>query len=406
MYGLPQYVCENCGFVASLDKRLYICPVCGDPLTIMFDDKEMSFIPSGKGVWRYSSMLPITGKGAISLNEGGTQLHQSVRLYREIGVGSLMFKNEGLNPTASFKDRGMTVAVTKAFQEGAHGVICASTGNTAASLAAYAARAGIAGYVVVPEGAVATGKLMQARAYGAEIIHIKGNFDDALKAVSSLAMESNELYLVNSINPYRIEGQKTMAFEIYEDVGIPDWISIPVGNAGNITALWKGFKELYRIGVAKKLPRLIGVQAEGAAPIYRAFINGASSIEPVNNPSTVATAIRIGKPASWRRALKAIRESHGIMVAVSDEEIMSAYYSLSSKEGVFVEPASAASFAGLRKLSTQGLFKGNEMVVAILTGHGLKDPESAAKVPKKELTVEPTKEAIAGAILSPARVFR
>ncbi len=392
---LPKYKCENCGYEESLDKNMYFCPKCGDPLTIVYEENELQeAVFKGKGVWRYKNVLPINSEKPVTLNEGGTPLHESVKLYKEIGVKELRIKNEGLNPTGSFKDRGMTVGVTKAVELGARSVICASTGNTAASLSAYAARAGIKSFVVVPEGAVALGKLAQARAAGAKIVKVRGNFDYALKMVRSLAATTNETYLLNSVNPFRIEGQKTLAYEIIEEYGVPDWIFIPVGNAGNITALWKGLKEMKSIGLIERLPKLAGVQAEGASPIYRAFAEQKDEITPVQNPQTIATAIKIGNPASWRRAMRAVKESGGVMLSVSDEEILEYQKKLSSKEGIFVEPASAASIAGLAKAALQNLVGKNDRVVAVVTGNGLKDPDSLMKINAEEVTIDADMEAL------------
>ncbi len=386
---LPKYKCENCGYEESLDKNIYFCPRCGDPLTIVYDEDELHGISfKGKGVWRYKDVLPVSSEKPVTLNEGGTPLHQSVSLYKEIGIKELWIKNEGLNPTGSFKDRGMTVGVTRALELGARSVICASTGNTAASLSAYAARAGLRSYVVVPEGSIALGKLAQARAAGAKIVKVRGNFDYALKMVRTLATMTTETYLLNSVNPFRIEGQKTLAYEIIEEYGSPDWIFIPVGNAGNITALWKGLKELKSIGLLEKLPKLAGVQAEGASPIYRAFAEQKEEIIPIQNPQTVATAIKIGNPASWRRAMRAVKESGGVMLSVSDQEILEYQKKLSSKEGIFVEPASAASIAGLAKASLHNIVDKNDRVVAVVTGNGLKDPESLMKIDTEEVTID------------------
>lgn len=398
---MPFYKCDNCGFEESLDKNLYFCPRCGDPLTIYFDKEELEKAKfEGKGVWRYKDVIPVDKEKAITLNEGGTPLHKSLRLYRDIGVKELRIKNEGLNPTGSFKDRGMTVGVTRALELGAKSVICASTGNTAASLSAYAARAGLKAFVVVPNESVAIGKMAQARAAGANIVKVKGNFDVALDLVKKIASESSSVYLLNSVNPFRIEGQKTLAYEIVEEYGVPDWIFIPVGNAGNITALWKGLKELREMGVIDRLPRLGGVQAEGASPIYKAFAENRDYIIPEKEPKTVATAIKIGKPASWRRALRAVRESKGVMLKVSDEEITEYQGKLSSMEGIFVEPASAASVAGLAKAVKLGYVSRDESVVAIATGNGLKDPDSLLKLKANEVLAEAEIDSLKSVIFS------
>ncbi len=334
---------------------------------------------------RYKNYLPVTEKTPIvTLLEGDTPLIEAENLRVSLGVDSKIYlKYEGLNPTGSFKDRGMTVAMSKAVEEGASAVICASTGNTSASAAAYAAKAKLKCVVLIPQGAVALGKLSQALIHGAEVIAIKGNFDDAL----NLAREISAKYpvvLVNSINPNRIEGQKTAAFEIVDSLGdAPDYHFIPVGNAGNITAYWKGYKEYGKILRDKrklKLPRMMGFQAEGAAPIVRGH--------PVKKPRTIATAIRIGNPASWKRAEEARDESKGVIDIVTDKEIIEAYKMLSSVEGLFVEPASAAGVAGLVKYVHQGYFSRPSTIVCILTGHGLKDPDRAIKVAQKVRVVK------------------
>ena len=334
---------------------------------------------------RYKKYLPVTEKTPIvTLLEGDTPLIEAENLRVSLGVDCKIYlKYEGLNPTGSFKDRGMTVAVSKAVEEGASTVICASTGNTSASAAAYAAKAKLKCVVLIPEGAVALGKLSQALIHGAEVLAIKGNFDDAL----SLAREISDKYpvvLVNSINPHRIEGQKTAAFEIVDSLGnAPDYQFMPVGNAGNITAYWKGYKEYKTIFLEKvklKLPRMMGFQAEGAAPIVRGY--------PIKRPRTIATAIRIGNPASWKKAEEARDESKGVIDTVTDKEIIEAYKMLASLEGFFVEPASAASVAGLAKYVRKGYFSRPSTIVCILTGHGLKDPDRAIRVAQKVKVVK------------------
>ena len=315
---------------------------------------------------RYGKFLPVTEKTPnLSLNEGSTPLIPLVNLSEELGV-RVYAKYEGANPTGSFKDRGMVLAVAKALEEGSRAIICASTGNTSASAAAYAARAKLKAIVLIPEGKIALGKLAQAMIYGAIVLQVKGNFDKCLEMVKEVA-QKYPITIVNSINPYRLEGQKTAAFEVVDDLGdAPDYHFIPVGNAGNIYAYWKGYKEYYQCGLAKKLPKMMGFQAEGAAPIVRGH--------PVENPETVATAIRIGNPANWEKAVLARDESGGDIDVVSDEEILRAQKLLAQKEGIFCEPASAASIAGLLKKHKQGTFKGGEVVVCTLTGNGLKDP--------------------------------
>jgi threonine synthase len=333
----------------------------------------------GTGVLlRYREFLPITpSTPVISLGEGDTPLVKSANLGRELGCEELYFKLEGCNPTGSFKDRGMVVAVAKALEEKSHAIMCASTGNTSASAAAYGARCGLATVVLVPKGDVAMGKLAQAIAYGAKVVVVRGNFDAALTLVRQLTRRLN-ITLVNSVNPYRIEGQKTAAFEVVDVLGdAPDYLCIPVGNAGNITAYWKGFVEYQRLGRAERRPCMMGFQAEGAAPIVR----GAA----VPNPTTVASAIRIGNPASWQGAVAARDQSGGAIEMVTDEEILTAYRSLPSREGIFCEPASAASFAGFTKLVRQGLDVRGKRVVCVITGSGLKDPERARQSAQTEL---------------------
>ncbi|MEM3407260.1 MAG: threonine synthase [Nitrososphaerota archaeon] len=366
--------CINCKEKYDANKVIYNCN-CGGLLEVKYEDIKISkdFKKRKINVWKYKEFLPIIEeKKIISLNEGGTPLYFCKRISKEINL-SIFIKNEGANPTGSFKDRGMTVGVTKALELRMNEVACASTGNTSASLAAYAARAGIKAYVFIPYGKIALGKLAQALVYGAEIIAIKGSFDDALKKVLSL---SSKMYILNSINPFRLEGQKTIAYEIFDQLRyVPDKVIVPVGNAGNISAIWKGFKEYYEYGFIKELPKMIGVQAKGANPIVRMFKNKKESLKPIKNPKTIATAIRIGSPVNWPKAIKAIKESNGIILDVSDKEIINAQYLLASKEGIFVEPASAASIAALLKLSKESFFDKKEKIVCIATGSGLKDPD-------------------------------
>lgn len=320
-------------------------------------------------IQQYKDYLPVTNETPmLSLNEGNTPLLPLHTLSEQLGI-ELYVKVEGANPTGSFKDRGMVMAVAKAVEEGSQTVICASTGNTSAAAAAYAARAGIRCIIVIPEGKIAMGKLAQAVMYGAEIISIEGNFDQALKIVRSLS-ESSPITLVNSVNPYRIEGQKTAAFEICVQLGgaAPDVLAIPVGNAGNITAYWKGFKE-YNERHKTGLPEMHGFEAEGSAAIVRNKV--------IENPETVATAIRIGNPASWSSAVQAAEESNGKIDEVSDAEILEAYKLMARNEGVFAEPGSCASIAGIMKQVKSGEIKKGSKVVAVLTGNGLKDPNIA-----------------------------
>lgn len=338
---------------------------------------------------RYKEYLPVTDETTVvTLNEGNTPLIFAGNLSKFVGRDVKVYlKYEGLNPTGSFKDRGMTMAISKALEEGSKAVICASTGNTSASAAAFSAKAGLKCVVLIPKGAIALGKLAQALIHGAQVIAVKGNFDDALKLVREIS-DKYPITLVNSLNPYRIEGQKTGAFEICDYFGgkAPDYHAIPVGNAGNITAYWKGYKEYKERGMIKNLPKMIGFQAAGAAPIVKKKI--------VRKPETIATAIRIGNPASWKQAEEARDGSGGLIDMVTDKEILSAYKLLAEKEGVFVEPASAASVAGVIKMSGEGYFDNRSTIVCILTGHGLKDPDRAIASVKKPKIVEADLKAV------------
>jgi threonine synthase len=323
-------------------------------------------------LFKYKDLLPITPETPLfSIGEGDTPLVKCDGLAEEVGCGELYLKLEGCNPTGSFKDRGMVVAVAKALEANSKAIMCASTGNTSASAAAYAAYCRLTAIIVVPEGKIALGKLAQAIVYGAKILAIDGNFDQALNIVRTLT-EEHPVTLVNSLNPHRIEGQKTAAFEIIDILGeAPDYLFIPVGNAGNITAYWKGFVEYHQAGRAKKTPKMMGFQAAGAAPIVLGHA--------IEEPETVATAIRIGNPASWQKAVAARDESGGIIDMVSDDEILSAQKLLATRAGVFGEPASAASLAGLIKLSHQGTDFSGKKVVCVITGTGLKDTDTALK---------------------------
>ncbi len=337
----------------------------------------------------YRKFLPVTDRTpVVTLCEGNTPLIRATRLAQQIAPGiDLYLKIEGANPTGSFKDRGMTMAISKAVEAGAKAVICASTGNTSASAAAYGARAGLAVYVLIPAGKIAMGKLSQAMMHQATVIQIEGNFDQALTIVKELSVR-HHIELVNSLNPYRIEGQKTAAMEVCDQLGDAPTIHVlPVGNAGNITAYWKGYQEYRAANQSTRLPRMIGFQASGAAPIVLGHI--------VENPQTVATAIRIGNPASWQAALNAMKESSGAIDSVTDEEILQAYRTVAATEGVFCEPASAASVAGVMKLSKQGGLREGETVVCTLTGHGLKDADTAISVSVQPKTVRATREDVA-----------
>lgn len=323
-------------------------------------------------IQRYRSLLPVSeATPVVTLNEGNTPLIAAPGLLDN--SVSLWLKFEGLNPTGSFKDRGMTLAVSKAKEAGARLVICASTGNTSASAAAYAARAGLASVVVIPAGRVASGKLAQALAHGAKVLSLTGNFDQALGLVRAVAARRHDVALVNSVNPFRLQGQKTAAFEIVDQLEEePTHLALPVGNAGNISAYHMGFEQYRERGRIKRLPRLLGFQAAGAAPLVLGHA--------VDNPQTVATAIRIGRPASGDRALRAVRESGGLLAAVTDEEILDAYRRLATVTGILAEPASCAPIAGLIKLVREQYFSPHDRVVAVLTGHGLKDPDTAVTV--------------------------
>ena len=321
---------------------------------------------------KYASYLPVTAKTpALSLGEGDTPLVYSPRLTELVGCKKLYFKLEGCNPSGSFKDRGMVVAMAKAYEEGFRTVVCASTGNTSASASAYAAALGMKSIIIIPNGKIALGKLVQAIVYGAQIVCIDGNFDQALRIVKELT-QRNHIALVNSINPYRIEGQKTAAYEICEELGdAPDYLCLPVGNAGNITAYWKGFQECAQNSYAAHTPKMLGFQATGAAPIVHGHI--------IEKPETLATAIRIGNPASWKQAEEARDQSGGKIEMVSDDQIMNAYKLMTSAGGIFGEPASCAPLAGILKLKEQGFDFNGKNIVCIVTGNGLKDPDNALK---------------------------
>lgn len=342
-----------------------------------------------EGVIRqYREYLPVTDETPIiTLKEGNTPLLKANNLSEAMGGRlEIHLKYEGMNPTGSFKDRGMTMAVSKAVEDGSKAVMCASTGNTSAAAAAYSAQARLDCVVLVPEGSIALGKLSQALMHGAKVVPIQGNFDDALRLVRNIT-KNYPITLVNSLNPYRIEGQKTGAFEICDALGrVPDYNAIPVGNAGNITAYWKGYKEYKSAGIIEAMPKMIGFQAEGAAPI----VGG----KALKNPQTIATAIKIGNPASWKRAEAARDESGGLIDIVTDDEIIEAYKMLAQLEGVFVEPASAASVAGVIKLNKTGYFRKGDCIVCILTGHGLKDPDRAIATVKPPKSVPAMEEAV------------
>jgi threonine synthase len=400
--------CINCGSKYAVDEIVYFCKKCGDLLQVKYDFAKLSRkleksdwrnVPLS--VWRYKDFMPIDDVSKIvSLNEGGTGLHSCHKLGKQLGLLQLYVKNEGENPTGSFKDRGMTVGVSKAAELGAKNVICASTGNTSASLAAYAAKAGMRCTVLIPSGKIAYGKLSQAMIYGAKVLQVRGNFDQSLDMVLKLAEKHPSIYLLNSINPFRIEGQKSLGFEICDqlDNEPPDRVIVPVGNAGNISAIWKGFTEFHQLGFIRKLPKMTGIQAAGSAPIAQAIKTNSAKIVPVERPETVATAIRIGAPVSWKKAVNAIRNSGGTAETVTDEEILAAQKLLARAEGIFVEPASASSIAGLIKLVNNGVIDKDERVVCVTTGHGLKDPDTAVKMSEKPVEVDAEMSAIEDAL--------
>jgi threonine synthase len=384
----------------DLHERALACPRCGELLEVVMDapageprdlkrrwlERRSSFEPREmSGVWRFREFLPAEDYAAeqiVTLGEGNTPVVRGQRTAEWVGLKQLWFKHLGWNPTGSFKDLGMTAGMTEAKFAGAKAVACASTGNTAASLAAYAARAGVTGRVYLPAGQASNNKLAQALDFGAEVIEIEGSFDDALNQL--LASNDPELYFLNSINPFRVEGQKTAVFELLErfDWRVPDYLVVPGGNLGNSSAFGKAFEELRRFGFIERVPRMIIVQAEGANPLARMWQAGASKLTPVAKPETVATAIRIGNPRSWKKALHAVELTGGFVMDVSDEEIGEAK-ALIGRDGVGCEPASATTLAGLRKLARAGKLERDAWVIAMLTGHALKDTDYIAKQHEK-----------------------
>jgi threonine synthase len=370
-------VCISCGEEYPYSQIIYRCSRCGDLLECRIEPGRVFSLLSLPGrvqsMWRYRELLPGFFREVVTLEEGYTRLVKAERLAKILGVRELYVKMEGLNPTGSFKDRGMSVGVSMAKTLGARQVVCASTGNTSASLAAYASRAGLKCSVYIPEGKIALGKLFQARMFGAEIYQVRGSFDEALKMVLETA--GTQAYILNSVNPWRIEGQKTAAFELWEQTGgrTDYFVVLPVGNSGNIAAYWKGFKELLENGLISEAPRLIGVQAEGASPIVEAVSRQLDYLPQWSNPETIATAIRIGRPINWKKGVRAIRESGGTAVRVSDEEILSALRLLASVEGVATEPAGSAPIAAVRKLVEDGKLGQDDRVICIATGNMLKD---------------------------------
>ena len=369
--------CTACG--GLLELRAQPPSMRGDALRQLFANRRGAIDgPDASGVWRYREMLAACTDDIVSFPEGNTPLLAAQGASRWSGCPTLRVKHEGLNPTGSFKDRGMTVAVTQARRLRARAVACASTGNTAASLAAYAARAGIPALVFIPAGKVAMGKLAQALAYGARTLLVRGDFDACLSLARTAARELG-VYLVNSINPFRLEGQKTIVLEMLEQCGwrAPDWIALPAGNLGNTAAFGMALGAARDAGLISRVPRLLAVQAEGAAPFARAFDNGFTSLRPVT-PNTVATAINIGDPASYDRAVRAIRETNGVVTSVSDEDILDAKAAIDAA-GIGCEPASAASVAGVRRMIRRGVIAPDDDVVCVLTGHLLKDPDAVVR---------------------------
>jgi len=382
--------CVSCGMVYPPDPRLYECGKCGGLLTVEYDFSRVKISWNdfdGKGVWRYKQLLPPSEElydKTITLHEGNTPL---IKLENLVTQSNVYVKFEGANPTGSFKDRGMTVAITLAKHIGSRLVIVASTGNTAASVSAYASRANIKSAIVLPKGKVALGKLAQSILHGALIFEIEGNFDDALDTVRKVVEINPKIYPLNSFNPWRLEGQKTLAFEVAEELGVPDWVIVPVGNAGNISAIWKGFKELYELKLISKLPKMVGVQSEGASPLATAFERGLDEPIFVDKPETIATAIRIGRPINWPKAMMAVKESKGLFLKVSDREIIDAMAKLGSMEGIDAEPAGASSIAGYLKLLRQRIIGRKDKVVCVVTGHALKDPDAMLRISVSRISV-------------------
>ncbi|QYZ79939.1 threonine synthase [Methanofollis formosanus] len=390
--------CIHCGAEYAPGEIIYTCPKCGHLLTVEYDLNTISVTRDEwdrrpLSVWRYRELLPVTIK-PVSLQEGGTPLYHLERLGEELGLPHLYAKHEGMNPTGSFKDRGMTVGVSMALQLGMKSVACASTGNTSASLAAYAAKGGVPAVVLLPAGKVALGKVAQALMHGAKVIAIRDNFDRALELVRELCIKHG-IYLLNSVNPYRLEGQKTIAFEAVDQLGdVPDRFVLPVGNAGNISAAYKGLRELEGLGFIDRLPMMTGIQAAGSQPVVQAVRGSLPEVVPQTNPETVATAIRIGAPVNAEKALTAIRATGGTAAAVTDEEILSMQRDLARKEGIGVEPASAASVAGIKKLVEEGAIDRDERIVCVVTGHLLKDPETVIKQCPSPIEIEATEQAL------------
>ena len=395
--------CIECGKTHDMGKPAYACSSCGNLLEVEMDAGEAaerldksSFRKRPISVWKYRELIPVDPKTEVlSLMEGGTPLFNCRRLAKKIGLRNLHVKFDGMNPTGSFKDRGMTVGITKARELGMKIVTCASTGNTSASLAAYAGLAGLKCVVLIPEGKVALGKLAQAMMHGSLVVSVRGNFDQALDMVMK-SSETLGMYVLNSVNPFRIEGQKTAAYEVCDQMGgkAPDWLYIPVGNGGNSAAYWKGFSEYEALGEVNNHPIVRGIQAQGAAPIASMFADNSDKLVPVRNPDTVATAIRIGNPVNWKKTVRAIRRSGGTVSMVTDEEILGAQKLLARHEGIFAEPAGAAALAGLIKDLEGGSLDKTAEIVCVSTGHGLKDPDVAISQSTKPRTIEVSMSAL------------
>ncbi|MEM2223529.1 MAG: threonine synthase [Acidilobaceae archaeon] len=376
MYEPNKLVCDCCERVYDITNKRILCD-CGCLLTIEIGDTDFNWsIVRGRpmGVWRYRELIPTPREAFIvSMGEGGTPLIEMVRLNSVLKLRGVKVKFEGSNPTGSFKDRGLTVASTMALFFKCRAMIVASTGNTASSMSAYARRAGLKPIVIIPSSGVARGKLGQLKLYGALIVEVSGGFDEAMKAVIEYSKIGSDIYIVNSINPWRIEGQKTIAYEIIEQHGVPDWVVVPVGNGGNIYSIWKGFKEILRLGLIDKIPRMLAVQALGSSPILRAYKSGV--YEPFKEPRTIASAIRIGNPVHWRRVLRVIEESRGAVVGVDDSEIIRAHKEIARLEGLGLETSSSTTLAGLKKALEDKVVDRGENAILVATGHALKEPE-------------------------------
>jgi threonine synthase len=417
--GKAAQVClmPGCGGVFGLNERVYVCPRCGGPLEIeckppegtsaadlreKWENRATSQEPRDRsGVWRYRELLPFEESAKfITLFEGNTPIYDAPRSAQYAGLANLRLKHQGCNPTGSFKDTGMTTAVTQAAALGARTVVCASTGNTAASLAAYAARAGLQAAILLPRGQITASKLAQSMDYGAAVFELEGNFDDCMRLIQELGADPS-IYVANSINPFRIEGQKTVAFEMMAQSGwrVPDQVIVPGGNMGNSSALGKGFEEMVALGLIERLPKLNIIQAEGTAPLAKLFAGldvksspdasrlPESVLTPIDHPRTLATAIKIGAPVSWRKSLRAVLRSRGQIISVSEQEIADAK-AMIGRDGVGCEPASATTVAGIRKLVAAGHIRRDECIVAVLTGHVLKDPDYVSHYHRGTLALE------------------